>query len=431
VAKNIFVVGMDDFNHRQLTDLRHAQDYIFHSLGSHQEIKSQERFDIAGYLERAAAVLAMFDGRVDAIVGFWDFPVSTMLPILRRQAGLPGPTLEAVLKCEHKYWSRIVQQAVVPETVPSFCAVDPFAEDAVARCPLDYPFWLKPVKSASSHLGFRVHNEKEFRRSLAAIRAGIDHFAVPFNHILDMAELPPEIALVDGRHCIAESIISSGRQCTLEGYVLDGEVQIYGVVDSVREGRHRSSFARYQYPSILPRPVQQRMVDAATRVLRHIGYDHSPFNAEFYWDSRHRRIRLLEINTRISKSHTPLFKLVDGEYNHAVMIDVALGQRPDFPRRAGRYRVAAKFMLRRTRDGVARSVPGLQQIEAVRRRFPGTEIQLAVNPGMRLSELREQDSYSYEVAVIFMGAASQTELLANYRQVVEMLAFEFVDAEAA
>jgi hypothetical protein len=88
-------------------------------------------------------------------------------------------------------------------------------------------------------------------------------------------------------------------------------------------------------------------------------------------------------------------------------------------------------MLRRTRDGVARSVPGLQQIEAVRRRFPGTEIQLAVNPGMRLSELREQDSYSYEVAVIFMGAASQTELLANYRQVVEMLAFEFVDAEAA
>ena len=246
-----------------------------------------------------------------------------------------------------------------------------------------------------------------------------------------MAELPAEIAPVDGRHCIAESIISSGRQCTLEGYVLDGEVHVYGVVDSIREGRHRSSFARYQYPSTLPKMVQQRMIDAAAKVLRHIGYDHSPFNAEFYWDSRHRQIRLLEINTRISKSHTPLFKLVDGEYNHAVMIDVALGRRPDFPHRQGRYRVAAKFMLRRSRDGIARSVPGLRQLEAVRRRFPGTEIQLAVNPGMRLSELREQDSYSYEIAVIFMGADSQSELLGNYRQVVEMLAFEFVDEEAA
>jgi len=44
---------------------------------------------------------------------------------------------------------------------------------------------------------------------------------------------------------------------------------------------------------------------------------------------------------------------------------------------------------------------------------------------MRLSELANQDSYSYEVADFLLGANSQHELLEKHRQCLEALSFEF------
>lgn len=424
---NIFVVGLDAFNLAQLQALRHASAYRFHSLISYEEIKGGERFPVREFLHEAEHTLGNFPDSIDAIVGYWDFPVSTLLPIVRHYHDLPGPTLEAVLKCEHKYWSRQLQKEVVPALVPPFEEVDPFRTDAIERCSLDYPFWLKPVKAASSHLGFLVHNQTEFRRRLSIIRQRIARFAEPFNHIMAMAHLPPEIAAVDGNHCIAEGIISAGRQCTLEGYVHAGKVHVYGIVDSIREGRHRSCFSRYQYPSTLPRRIQSRMIAATNKVLMHMGYDDSPFNAEFYWHADTDAINLLEINTRISKSHCPLFKMVDGEYHHAVMIEVALGRRPEFPYREGRFRIAAKFMLRRYRDGVVRTVPAREDIERVKQSFPGAEVLLHVEPGMRLSSLPDQDSYSYEIAVLFLGADNQQQLLVNYHMALDLLPFTIED----
>jgi hypothetical protein len=116
--------------------------------------------------------------------------------------------------------------------------------------------------------------------------------------------------------------------------------------------------------------------------------------------------------------------MVDGEYHHAIMIEVALGQQPDFPCRQGPFRTAAKFMLRRYRNGRVRSVPGQEDIERIKQRFPGTELLLHVEPGMHLSALRAQDSYSYEIAALFMGADNQRQLLENYRAALTMLPFD-------
>jgi hypothetical protein len=48
---------------------------------------------------------------------------------------------------------------------------------------------------------------------------------------------------------------------------------------------------------------------------------------------------------------------------------------------------------------------------------------------MRLSELRDQDSYSYEIATLFMGADSHEKLLANYREAITMLPFRIIHDE--
>ena len=424
-TKNICVLGLNGFNRRKLEGLRRAGEYRFHGILDSDAIMEGVHFPIEQMLQQAEAQMEALGEPVDAIIGYVDFPVSTMLPILAERFGVRAASLESLLKCEHKYWSRRVQQEVVPEHVPAFQAFDPFAEDAADQVSLDYPFWLKPVKSAGSFLGFRIHDREELEAALATTREHIGIFATPFNRVLEYADLPPEIARVDGNHCIAESIIG-GRQCTLEGSVLDGTIRFHGVIDSIR-ARNRSTFLRYQYPSRLPLRVRKQMKQIGRRVLSHIGYDNAAFNIEFFWDKPTDRIWLLEINTRIAQHHSDLFEKVDGVSNHEVAVDVALGREPEFPHREGPFRYAACCWLRRYRDGVVERVPSEEEIAALEREIPGLIVEPHVAPGTRLSELTHQESYSYVLAVVYVGGEDPSSLLETYRKARRRLHFRFRD----
>jgi hypothetical protein len=361
-VKQIVVVGLDDRHLQQLKTLPDADAYRFRPLLTRSEVKEQARFPAQWLLTEGVKQLTNAREPIDAIIGYWDFPVSTLLPILRGAAGLPGPSLESVLACEHKYWSRCRQAEVVPEHVPPFCATDPFADDPAAQVSIGYPFWLKPVKAVLSNLGFRIENAIDFREAIARIRDAIDRWGAPFNLILEHADLPTEIAAIDGYHCIAEGLISGQHQVTQEGWSFAGEIEVYGTVDSHRFGPTGSSFSRYQYPSGLPASVLERMSSISRKVIGHIGYDNGPFNVEYFWDAERDHIWLLEINPRISKSHAPLFRMVDGLYHHQVMVDLGLGRRPRFQAGAGGCRVAAKFMVRYFTDQIVRRVPSADEI---------------------------------------------------------------------
>ena len=429
---NVFVLGYDELGEQLLPRLRHREDYAFYGLLPLEEAVHAEDYNIAKLLDDAFTELAEFSGSVDAIVSYWDFPTSALAPLLRRRYGLPGPSLEAVLKCEHKYWSRVEQRRAVPECVPAFQALDPFAQNPVGDVELPYPFWIKPVKAHSSQLGFRVNDEGTLRRVLPIIRDGIGRFGGPSTEIMTYADVPGAIAAVTGHHCIAERIISAGRQCTLEGYVQGGKVHVYGVVDSIRDRRYRSVLSCYLYPSQLPESVQQRMIDYTRRVMTQIGYDDAPFNVEFYYDRQRDRIWLLEINSRVSRSHAAIFLLVDGAPHLQVMVDLAIGIPPRMPSGEGRYPIAAKRMIRVFHDGIVRRVPSAAEIARVQEAFPGAIVELNVREGMRLSELLHQDSYSYELGVVFLGAANERQLRERFRLCESMLPFtlEPVDRRA-
>lgn len=416
---NVFVLGLNDFNRGKLENTSAASQCHFIGLLDPAEVLDADYYPIADMLERACAQIEAHDGAPDAVIGYVDFPVSTMIPIIARRFGLRAPTLESLLRCEHKYWSRLVQREVVPEHIPRFELVDPFGDDPVGALTLDYPFWIKPVKSSGSFLGFRVSNQTEFEHALAAIRAHIGIFAEPFDHILEYATLPPEIADVGGHYCIAESLIG-GRQCTLEGYVFDGGVHYHGVIDSIR-ARNSSTFLRYQYPSRLPARVIERMQTIARTVLAHIGFDQSAFNIEFFWDVDSDHVWLLEINTRIAQHHSDLFEKVDGVSNHEVVVDVALGRAPNFPHGAGDFAYAACCFLRHYDDGVVGRVPDAADVEAL---APGTIFEPLVAPGTRLSELIHQETYSYALALLYLGGDDPDMLRERYRACRAALRFD-------
>ena len=421
MTKNIFVVGLDPFNNRKLSAIAHKKGYAIHSLLDICDVKRRDWLPMKTLLAKAEETLRAFSGNVDAIVGYSDFPVNCLTRFLCKQMSLPTPTFESVLKCEHKYWCRLEQSKVIEEH-PRFCVFNPFDEDAISKITVNYPFWIKPIKAFASQLGFRIHNAKEFHDSVAKIQKNISRLADPFTFFLKQVDLPQEVAHVDGGYCLAEEIIT-GRECTLEGYVWDGEVVVYGVVDSIREP-NRSTFARYEYPSKLPKSVQERMIAIAQKVMPHLQYNNAPFNIEMFYDQHQDKIRLLEINPRISQSHCDLFEKVDGASHHEVMIDLALGKKPDFPHRKGAFGCAAKFFFRVHEDGVMTYVPTEQDLEQVNTLFPGTLTNIHVKTGMRPSDILDQESYSYELGYVFMGARNEHELLENHRKALEYLRFE-------
>lgn len=424
--RNIFVFGLDDFHRADLESLPRASEFHFHPLLTFEEATRSDLHPTDEMLEKAERILEEFDGSVDAVITHWDFPSTVMTPILRKRLGQPGPSVEAALMCEHKYWSRVEQKRVAPDVVPPFAAVNPFADDPLSDLDLDYPFWLKPVTAHSSNLGFLIEDRKDFEKALPKIRKNIHLFGEPVNHLMGFADIPEEIGDIDGYHCIAEGIISKGRQCTLEGYRYQGEFEIYGVVDTIRDRHVQSVLSRYQYPSSVPRETQKRMTEIATAILDGFGYDDAPFNVEFYWDRNSDELALLEINGRISQSHCPLFALVDGASHQQVVIDLALGEPPQPPHREGDHKVAAKFMMRVFEDGVVAHAPGPGDEKLLEERFPEARFECHVSDGQSLEALPFQDSYSYNIADVYLGGEDQHELLEKYEETKQLVPLEIL-----
>ncbi|MFP4644425.1 MAG: acetyl-CoA carboxylase biotin carboxylase subunit family protein [Spirochaetales bacterium] len=428
VAPPLFVIGPDSFNERKLDrlELADAADGArLIPLLTVDDVTAHRAYDVNAVLDRAERILREYPEPVGGIIGFWDFPVSLMVPVLAARLGLISPSLEAVLACEHKLWSRILQKEVAPEHVPEFEGLDPFDDRAVGAIGISFPFWIKPVKAYSSHLGFRVADRRELDLAIAAIREGIDEIGNAFNDLLEHAAVPDWVRSFGGNHCVVESIIS-GRQCTLEGFVCGGEVCVYGIVDSFRYP-HRSSFARYEYPSRLPRRIRERMTRVAEAVITRTGLDHCAFNMEFFWDRARDRVWIIEINPRISQSHGDLFEKVDGTPHHRVLLDLAVGRKPVWVPGRGRYACAAKAFLRYFSDALVTRVPTEQEIAQLHRRFPDAHVTVLVARGMRLSQLekKDQDSYSYTYATVFIGASSDRKLRTDLKHIREALRFEF------
>src|SRR6056297_1479771 len=116
--RNLFVLGDNAFNEEhQLRPLSEAYGYNYHTLTRYRDSTVDARPALET-LRIARERLTAFDGPVDGLITFFDFPVSILAPMLCREFGLPGPSVQSVLHCEHKYLSRRLQREAAPEVVP-------------------------------------------------------------------------------------------------------------------------------------------------------------------------------------------------------------------------------------------------------------------------------------------------------------------------
>ena len=97
------------------------------------------------------------------------------------------------------------------------------------------------------------------------------------------------------------------------------------------------------------------------------------------------------------------------------MVELALGREPCAATPWRLLAIAALWFVRRSADGVVRRVPSDEEIARVEHEVEGPTVEITVRPGDRLSALHDQDSYSFAIATIAVGADSEEELITEVR----------------
>ncbi len=378
------------------------------------------RFDALAFVQEATDHFRSH--RVDGIVASDDYPGTPTAAVIARALGLPGPSPRAVLLCQHKYYSRLAQRAVVPEAVPEFALVDP-RDLAPAIAALRFPAFVKPVKSFFSVLARPVADAAELERLARRAGGHLRDFVRPFNQLLGRYT---DFAL-DGGYLIAERPLR-GQQATLEGCVFRGEIMTLGVVDSIMYPG-TISFRRFEYPSALPAQVQSRMADIAARFMRSIDFGDGLFNIEMMYDPDADTLHIIEVNPRMCPQFADLMEKVNGVNTYEILVDLASGRRPAVRRPGARFAAAASLVPRLFEDRRVARVPGSAQIERLLERFPDARLKILCREGHRLGE-ELQDGASYRYAVLNIGGDSRDDVLARGRTALEQLDFAFEPVHA-
>lgn len=347
------------------------------------------------------------------------YPGMSVASIMAARLGLTGPRPEAVLLCEHKYYSRVAQQKLVPQATPQFHLIDPLDPATVERVP-QLPAFLKPVKSCMSMNAYRVSSREDLR-ALARSALLPRGFLTPFN---DMLAAYSEFEL-DVSYLLVESLLE-GLQVSLEGYVYQGSVQIMGIIDAIMFPG-TMSFKRFQYPSGLPEHVQQRMAKIASDFIRGIGYDNAMFNIELIYNPNTDDIHIIEVNPKIASQFPDLFEKVDGTSSYAVLLQLAAGEEPHFTYRQGKHKLAASCVLRTFTDQLVLRVPSAKETAAVLAEFPDARVQIIATEGKNLSD-QMQDANSYRYGLVNIGADSEEELETNFELCKNILNFQLAPA---
>jgi biotin carboxylase len=356
------------------------------------------------------------DGGLAGVASAVGYPGMSVSSIVAERLGLAGPAIKSVLLCEHKYYSRIAQQALVPDATPSFRLLDAETTDN-ALALAQFPLFVKPVKANFSINANRVSTPEELQHTLGSCRLP-ERFLKPLNDLIRAYTDFP----MNASHLLAESLLE-GVQVSLEGYVYRGKAHVMGIVDAVMYPG-TISFQRFVYPSRLSADVQERMARIAADFILGIGYDNALFNVELMYNPATDLISIIEVNPKIASQFTDLFEKVDGTNTYAPLLQIAAGEEPVFLRHKGQFKLAASCVLRTFEDRRVLSVPSAEQIARLVERFADARVEISVSPGKLLSD-EMQDGKSYRYGLVNIGADSEEDLTNKLKLCESFLDFQF------
>jgi hypothetical protein len=381
--KDILVLCPQERDINAVAAARLEERYSVHFEGS--DLDQIEDFDPEGFLADLASVPA------EGVVGTKD-QSALLAALLAERRGLPGPTPQSLLACQHKPTSREIQRRVAPEATPQFALID-------GEAPFNMPFFAKPVVGRLSQNTYRIEQESD----LLALHE-LDRYTARYARIAALAGAEP--SSVHG--FLAEELLA-GDEVTLEGYVYGDQVTTIGVTDSVKYPG-TFSFERFEYPSMLSEERQAELSDVATRVMPALGFEGGFFNVEFFVPSEG-PAQIIEANGRIASQFAPLVQGLHGRSTYDALFDLAVGDDPGW-KDGLPDGFAISYVVRVFEDAFVEAVPD-----------PDADVEFLVRPGLLLSEQGLNDSQSYRLAILYGFGETREEAVERCRQRASELNF--------
>ena len=339
--------------------------------------------------------------------------------LLAKKMGLSGADPKALIAAQHKYVARRILQTEVPEANVAF-HVFPYRFKSAAEIPLEFPYFVKPVKAAYSVLARRVDSFDELQQHMTFHpweQYIIKRLVRPFNDVVrKLTDFD-----VDAHWMIAEELID-GQQINVDGIVINGEIHILGIIDAVMYPG-TDQFMRFEYPTCLPAAHALRARDTAKRIVQALGFDHGLFNVELRVCKESGECRLIEVNPRMAAQFSDLYEKVDGINLHDVALKIATGETPDLTSGRGKYKVATSFVFRKFDGTPLANPPSREKLTWLKEFDPDAFLAMFIKTGGGLKrEMKWLGSHRY--ATLNMGGESEQHLQDKFVMVKQTMGFE-------
>jgi biotin carboxylase len=373
-------------------------------------------FDIFRFVDRLVEKYKRI--KIDGIVSTHEQFGALARALLAEKLGLPTGSIAGILNAQHKLLARQILARKLPEANVPFAAF-PYTVRRADEIDLPFPFYAKPVKAAYSILARKVDDFADLKHHLNFRpweKYIIKRLVRPFNDVVARYDA----SNVNGLYMLGEQIIA-GFQVNVDGYVLDGETIILGIVDAhMYPGT--DAFLRWEYPSRLPLDWQQKIRETAKRTIAALDYDHGLFNVEIRVCTHSGECKVIEVNPRMAAQFSGMYEAVDGINLHRLAIQMALGEPIDATPKVMPDRVATSFVYRRF-DGLEQAhFPNGAQIKALQAFEPAAQLVTFKKTGGELvREMRWLKSYRY--ACLNLAAENEAALTAKYHHASAILGF--------
>ncbi|MFW6142781.1 MAG: ATP-grasp domain-containing protein [Desulfovermiculus sp.] len=379
-------------------------------------------YAVQPYLERTIDLINEYPEMYDGVVGTHDSS-AVFAAIICSETGKTFASLPSIINCQNKYISRHKQREVLPQAVPDFCLALEYLQNPSRLSP---PFFIKPVRANISFGTHLIETPEELEYYIGLESKDI---AAYNQYYLDALSLRPHMSnglnVATCNSFLCEALIT-GEQVTVDGFVCNGEVHIFGMTKAVFYPGS-NSFSHHEFPYSFSPALDEKINTGLGRLVPALGIDNSFFNVELRADPEKETFDILEVNSRIAFQFAKTIELVTGFDPLHLLCDVACNEQPDLSRtQRTTYPLCLNFELHSFTDRKIVKTPTQSGYEQIRLLYPDVHIRNLVHEQSMLSDYKHNPE-SFRYCMLDIPGNSREEILAAFEHITSLLGYEFED----
>lgn len=425
--KKILILFAKDWDLNELNKEHYSKKYQFFHEGFNlfrfPENIGFLGFNVLGYIDKLERKYRSIG--LDGVVSNHEQFGTLIAAVLAERLGLPCNNPQAIIACQHKLQSRALQQQLLPDIVPAFNHLT-YPLDQEKAQSFKYPVFVKPIKATYSVLAKQINSFDELKKHVQFNlfeETFIRKLSKPFHQLMSLYQSTE----ADPFGLIVEEVLQ-GEQINIDGYCINGEVNILGAIDEVMYP-HTHAFMRFEYPSKQAKSVQDRAFAITKEILKKLDYRLGFFNIEFIYDKDKDDLKIIEINPRMATQLTNLYDRVDGCNTYDKLLSLAIGEVPEPRKNMGQFKTSASFIFRHFNKSTSHQTPTKANIDSALSPYPDAKLMLYCKKGFSLSyEMKMLGSSRY--AVLNMGGNSKEDLFKRFQLICKSLNFENLHHQA-